>query len=224
MRALKIFIRLFAAISILYLAALHLEVSHIRFYLKPLLLLPLIAAALFFKSYKNHWFLFAALVFSWIGDILLLFEHLFIGGLIAFLVAHIFYIVLFRKELKNVNGKLILKFNAALTIFLYLITLLSFLLPRVAKDLQFPIVIYGIIISIMLYVTYLLKLRWKNPSSLLLFSGALAFVLSDSILAINKFYIAVPFSDILIMSTYLYAQGAIIMACLSNSFQSKNLI
>ena len=42
-----------------------------------------------------------ALIFSWLGDILLMFEpvnkNFFLYGLVSFLVAHIFYIIFFKK-------------------------------------------------------------------------------------------------------------------------------
>jgi len=78
------------------------------FYLKPLLLLPLIAVFIS-TSFKNKIILFIALVFSWLGDILLLFVFkdaiYFMLGLVAFLTAHIFYIVLFATELKKSQRK-----------------------------------------------------------------------------------------------------------------------
>jgi uncharacterized membrane protein YhhN len=215
MRTNKILIRLFVAISILYLAAIYLEVTNSRFYLKPLLLLPLMVAAFTSKTYKFRWFLFTALLFSWIGDILLLSDQFFIWGLISFLAAHIFYIILFNKELKTAGGKISFKSVPALIIFLYLITFLSFLLPRLVFGLQIPITVYAIIISMMLYIAYLLSQKWHLPSSLLLLLGATSFLISDSILAIHKFYAPISLSDIIIMVTYLFAQGAIAVACLT---------
>lgn len=71
---------------------------------KPLLLLLLIA--FFHQSLRENnsglkkW-IFLALIFSWIGDVLLLFqdreELFFLLGLSAFLLAHIFYIIFFHK-------------------------------------------------------------------------------------------------------------------------------
>jgi uncharacterized membrane protein YhhN len=49
------------------------------------------------------------------------------------------------------------------------------------------------------------KAAWNS-----LFSGALLFVMSDSLLAINKFVHPIPEAGFLIMSTYILAQYFIV--------------
>jgi uncharacterized membrane protein YhhN len=63
-------------------------------------------------------------------------------------------------------------------------------------------------------MAWLLSFQWPKPASIYLFTGAISFVLSDSILAFNKFYQPVPLSGFLIMATYLYAQWALVRSCL----------
>lgn len=217
MISIKNLFRFFILLSILYLVAILFNAETLVFYLKPLLLLPLIVAAFISKNFQNKIILVVALIFSWIGDTLLLFVFkdgmYFILGLVAFLIAHIFYIILFIKELKKVNGKIELKKFGLLVIALYLIIMLSVLIPYLG-GLTIPVIIYAVTISIMLYMAYLLSFHWHKPASIFLLTGAVSFILSDSILAFNKFYHPVPMSGFLIMATYLFAQWALVKSCI----------
>jgi uncharacterized membrane protein YhhN len=209
-------LRIFIVLSILYLGAILFDSTTLMFYLKPALLLPLIIAA-FTTNFKSKIILIVALVFSWTGDTLLLFVFkdaiYFILGLIAFLIAHVFYIILFTKELKKANGKIELRKPGLLLIVIYLIALLFVLIPHLG-GLTIPVIIYAVVISTMLYMACLLSFHWPKPASIYLFTGAIAFILSDSILAVNKFYQTVPMSGFLIMATYLYAQWALVRSCI----------
>jgi len=167
-------------------------------------------------NFANKFILLVALIFSWLGDILLLFVFkdaiYFILGLVAFLTAHIFYIVLFTKEIKKVNGKIQFK-NGLVAIVVYLGTMLLALIPHLGS-LVIPVVVYAVVISTMLYMAYLLSFYWAKPASIYLLTGSFSFILSDSILAFNKFYHPIPMSDLLIMATYLYAQWALVKSCI----------
>ena len=55
---------------------------------------------------------------------------------------------------------------------------------------------------------------WQIPGNLYVFFGAIAFVISDSILAINKFYAPFEKSSFFIMLTYLVAQYLIVVGIL----------
>jgi len=143
----------------------------------------------------------------------------FILGLIAFLMSHITYIVLFNKQLKteNLKSKFVLLIGIGL-ILTYLVALLSLLLPSLG-DLKIPVIIYALVISTMLLFAFKGSLHWKNPANIYVLLGAIIFVCSDSILAINKFYIALPNASFWIMFTYLTAQFCIVscILCLNKS-------
>lgn len=212
----KSLLRIFILLSILYLICILFDSAALVFYLKPLLLLPLIVATFISINFKNKIILLVALVFSWIGDILLLFVFkdaiYFILGLVAFLTAHIFYIVLFIKEIKKANGKIEFK-KGLILIAIYLSTMLLILIPHLG-GLIVPVIIYAFVISTMLYMAYLLSFHWPKPASAYLLTGAISFILSDSILAFDKFYQPVPMPALLIMATYLYAQWALVKSCI----------
>ena len=217
MISVKRLLLIFTPLSILYLGGTLFNMATLTFYLKPALLLPLIIAAFISTNFQNKIILVGALVFSWIGDTLLLFVFkdaiYFMLGLIAFLIAHIFYIILFTKELKKANGKIEFRKPGLLLIVIYLIALLLILIPHLG-GLTIPVIIYAVVISTMLYMACLLSFHWPKPASIYLFTGAISFILSDSILAFNKFYQPVPLSGFLIMATYLYAQWALVRSCL----------
>ena len=208
---------IFILLSVLYLAAILFNAGYLEFYVKPALLLPLIIAVFISKNSQNKKFLVVALIFSWAGDTLLLFVFenavYFILGLIAFLLAHIFYIVLFARELKKANSKIELRKPALFLITIYLVTMLAVLIPRLGS-LTVPVIVYAVVISTMLYMAYLLSSHWPKPASGFLFTGAISFILSDSILAFDKFYHPITGAGFLIMITYLYAQWALVKSCI----------
>jgi uncharacterized membrane protein YhhN len=148
-----------------------------------------------------------ALLFSWLGDVVLLFQPrgsiFFLFGLSAFLLAHIFYIIFFHRIRVKEN----IRSNPWLLaiVVIYYVTLIIFLSPYLA-DMRLPVRIYGIVISFMfLLAMHMLFIKNKTTGRLMMI-GALLFVISDSILAINKFYQSFELSGIVIMLTYGLAQ------------------
>ncbi len=148
-----------------------------------------------------------ALLFSIAGDTLLLFannkELYFILGLVAFLVAHIFYILCFHQiKIKNALPG---KWYTAIIVGIYYFFIMSFLIPHLGP-LKIPVLVYGIVISFMLLLAMQLYDLRDNTTARYLLTGAICFVVSDSILAINKFYHPVKWGGWAIMITYVAAQ------------------
>ena len=216
----------FILLSAVYLICSLLYLEEATFFLKPLLLLPLMIAAFKSTGFFNKTWLFLALTFSWVGDILLLFVFkdglFFIIGLVSFLMAHLLYVFLFLKELKKAGGKFDLQQPGLTFIILFLVGFYALLNPHLG-DLQIPVIIYALVICLMLYVTYLLYPYWTKPSSFFLITGAISFVLSDFLLAINKFYAPFPNAGFLIMVTYLFAQGGLVWSCLGKKESSNRI-
>ena len=69
-------------------------------------------------------------------------------------------------------------------------------------------------ISLMLIETIKGSFNWVDQSKYWVLIGAVFFVTSDSILAINKFYCPVPNPLLWIMSTYLIAQFCLVKGIL----------
>ena len=203
------FLKFFVGISIFYLLLIAIGKEDLAWYFKPLLLPGLLLATNESKNFTTKKWLLFALCFSWIGDVILMFadkgEIYFILGLVSFLISHILFIVLFiKQETLSKPNKLIFCIGI-LAVAAYLYTMLTILLPTLG-DLKIPVSVYAFVISLMLIMAIRGALTWQNPMNLLILNGAIAFVTSDSILAINKFFNALPNASLLIMSTYLIAQ------------------
>lgn len=169
---------------------------------------------------KTNWYIIAALLFSWLGDVLLIFQEksslFFMGGLSSFLLAHIFYTVYFYKLIIANNQKKKLKY------IIPVLAYLSFVLPIVWSGLEglvVPVIIYMIAIGTMVCFALFTK---EIRGSKYFISGAILFSVSDSILAINKFYSPFALADILIMATYIAAQYLIAKGAISNEQLSKS--
>lgn len=154
-----------------------------------------------------------ALVFSLMGDVFLMFVHqspnFFMFGLVSFFLAHVFYIVIFWRRRNT-------KINSAglITILMVYAIGLFYLLRNSLGDLLIPVIFYIIIILTMVITAFLRQEKVSKISFILVFLGAILFVISDSILALNKFYMPLRFSSISIMLTYALAQYFIVMGLL----------
>ena len=208
----------YLVISSIYLLIIILGQENIAWYMKPLLLPFLIAAVYVSGRFSSKRFLIAALTFSWIGDIILLFtdigELYFIFGLIAFLISHLIYIVLFNKQIKPKNTRNKAIYWVGVTVIIvYLMVMLSVLLPSLG-DLKIPVFVYAMVISTMLLFAFKGFLIWHKPANWYILIGAIIFVSSDSILAFDKFYSPIVMSSFFIMITYLLAQYLIVTGIL----------
>lgn len=212
------FTRSFIVICVLYLLLLLSRKEDMAWWLKPMLIPFLISIVAISDKFSTQKILLFALFFSWIGDVLLLFSDkhslFFIFGLVAFLIAHLIYIFLFQKQTKINNNKIYLQFSPIVVI--YLLGILSILWSSL-NEMKIPVTIYAFVISTMLLMSIKAYFEWKKPASLLVLIGAVLFVISDSILAFNKFYTPIPMSSFLIMSTYLAAQFFIVKSVLINN-------
>lgn len=198
--------------------------SSIHYFAKPAIVVSLLY--FFWKKSKNlhhvlRYTVVLALVFSLSGDILLMFveqsPNFFLLGLVAFLLAHIMYIIAFwrdRMANKGVLGFIILLLGYAFGLF--------YLLKDGLKDMMIPVIIYMIVILSMSTTAFLRRGNVPVASYWFVFVGAILFMVSDSILALNKFYQTLPLSSISIMLTYALAQFCIIIGLLkSDSLQQE---
>lgn len=156
---------------------------------------------------KTSKFFAFGLLFSLFGDVFLMLpetEAYFILGLLSFFSAHIAYILSYRSQIVT-QHKILEKACYAGLILLIAGSLYSYLYPFLG-DLKIAVAAYVIIIGFMVF--YALK-RCKNVpknSYILGVLGAVSFLISDSILAVNKFVFAIPNAGIYIMVTYMLAQ------------------
>lgn len=223
----NLFLKIYIGLSIIYLLILFFGYENLDFYLKPVLI-PLLGLGVYFHSkFPSKNILLGALLFSWIGDVVLLFEGIgeiyFILGLVAFLISHIIYCVVFNKQIKTIRINKAFLFSGSIVILIYLIGMLSALLPTLG-DLKIPVIVYASVISLMLFFAFSGLLTWEKPGNQFVFIGAVVFILSDSILAVDKFYNPIQKSSVFIMSTYLVAQYLIVTGILKlNSNHNQTL-
>lgn len=171
------------------------------------------------KMFRN--LMLAGFSFSCLGDTLLMFteksELYFMGGLVAFLIAHIFYTSGFIRDMFDKRpwsqhwGQL--AFAALMVVYgaeFFILNRFSF------GDFYFPVMIYCVAIS-MMGVSAVMRDKYKNPAGFYkVVAGAFFFMMSDSLLATNMFITPFDFSGPLILGTYFIAQYLIAVGCLED--------
>jgi uncharacterized membrane protein YhhN len=143
----------------------------------------------------------AGLLCSLAGDVLLLWpEALFVAGLAAFLVAHLCYFTAFVDE----GGD-----RPRLKLLVPLLVVAVAVLAAIwggLGSLRVPVVIYVAIIVAMWWAAIT---RWRtmgSRSAALAAAGATAFVVSDGLLALNRFREPLPAAALLVLGPYYLAQ------------------
>jgi len=213
----KQFSLFFSVIVIIELVSNSIEVLYkLHMVVKPLIVLSLIGYVMWqgkLLQTTRKSLLLLALFCSMVGDILLMFDdqnpQFFIFGLIAFLVAHVMYILLFLKD-RN-HSKNALPFILVLLIYA---SALFYLLKDGLGEMLIPVIAYMLVILTMATTAFLRKDKASKQSYLPVFVGALMFMLSDSLLALNMFYQPIPFANFAIMMTYALAQFFIVIGIL----------
>jgi uncharacterized membrane protein YhhN len=153
------------------------------------------AASPFYK-----YMILTGLVFSLAGDVFLMLpSDQFVAGLVAFLIAHLFYSAAFASEMSVLIGWPLIPF------VIYGIVIYIILAPSLGK-LKLPVLIYVVVILMMAWLAWE---RWNQTGqsgALLASIGAALFIISDTILAIDRFRGGVKLSRALNLTTYFAAQ------------------
>jgi uncharacterized membrane protein YhhN len=137
-----------------------------------------------------------ALALSAAGDALLEYSPgLFVAGLVAFLLAHVTYTVTFVRAWRQPRVG-----AGAVAVAVYSLGLGAWLLPAVGS-LAAPVAIYVAAITAMVVSAFIARFpnRWVEV-------GAVLFLVSDSVLAVNRFRMPLPLSGWVVWSTYYAAQ------------------
>ncbi|MBP6413297.1 MAG: lysoplasmalogenase [Bacteroidia bacterium] len=203
------------------------NLSSFRYALKPLLLLSL--SYYFYLSTRGVRSKFSrymqiGLIFSLLGDILLMFtsqsELYFIFGLVAFLLAHVCYCLAFIESFRKNQFSLLEMLLAAMPFLLMSGTVFYILMPYL-KSMLVPVLAYILVITAMGIFSALRYKSVERSSYYSILAGALFFMLSDTLLAFNKFYQSYSYAGIAIMSTYILAQYLLVEGSLS-TIQKKD--
>jgi uncharacterized membrane protein YhhN len=220
----KIWLFLFIGVSIAELIAVTFHFQNVHSVVKPLIMPLLVAYFVSSVSARNYIFL-AALVFCWAGDVLLMFqgELYFILGLAAFLTGHLLYMINY-KQLRNKAGNNELmptqRIRFSLPIVLAGTGLVTILFPHLG-GMKIPVILYALVITLMAMFALFRYGFTSQKSFVLIFSGALFFMLSDSLLAINKFMESFTLASLAIMTTYILAQYLIVEGAIAHEKQEN---
>lgn len=159
----------------------------------------------------------AALVFSWTGDVFLMLEQKgaiwFIAGLGSFLLAHVLYILFFLKSRSRQQPKKQWNLYIISIVALYAASLFVFLYPHIG-NLKIPVGVYAFTIALMVITAVHAFNKRKDKAAVYCITGAVLFIVSDSLLALNKFYQPFSIAGVCIMLTYGLAQFAIVKGSL----------
>ena len=196
-------------------SALGLQSWHLVF--KPLAMVCAMAAvALHMRGHaarRSDGLLLAALAASLAGDVFLMQGGRFIPGLVAFLLAHLFYIALFKQ------GQRWFAQRSALALVLLIgVAVYAFLWQGgLPAALRLPVAAYVLVIALMAAQAWG---RWHEtpqadrPAALLVALGSCSFMLSDSLLATNRFVQPLPWAQLAVLSSYYLAQALIVTGML----------
>lgn len=149
-----------------------------------------------------------AFLFSLFGDSFLMFPDFFIPGLASFLVTQIFYILLFKRIINQSEREPFLKKNPAFLIGYVVYGSVVYYLLFGNLDFVLKIAVFVYMLAL-LGMSVMALNRYKTVFSIsfnLVFFGSLLFVISDSLIAIDKFLTPIPNVRIFVMSTYIAAQ------------------
>ena len=181
--------------------------SEVYLWAKPLALLVLMVAAWQSSAgmLGRKW-LMLALALSLLGDVLLMGESLFVPGLVAFLLAHISYIQLFRQDAPWLRSRraVAVCISAAAVIFVGLDQ------NGLPTELRVPVAAYVLVIATMAAQAWGRAKHLYSASSLWVAWGSLSFMLSDTLLAFDKFVSPLPYAGLWVLATYYLAQGLIV--------------
>lgn len=199
-------------LQIFYFIVALLDIAGIIYYpdmrciTKPFLMLILIAYYFMFAVNFKMLFLIA-LIFALLGDIFLLGEGFtyFLCGLISFLIMQFLYILVFY----NNRSKMVIQdVIGSAFLLIYAVILIYLLWPNLSVDLRIPVSIYSVAIILMAFFAMIRKK--SNVTYVPVVLGALFFIASDSLLALNEFTDMLNHAGLGVMVTYIIAQFLIV--------------
>ena len=154
------------------------------------------------------------ILLSLTGDVFLLWlDRFFIFGLISFLIGHIAYVIGFNTPPSPFSGwSAILAIIVGISGVRVLRRILVALITKGQSRLRAPVIIYGVVISLML-LSAMLKLNdisWSAAASLFVAFGAFLFFTSDIVLAWNKFVTPIQNGRMINIGLYHLGQIALV--------------
>jgi alkenylglycerophosphocholine/alkenylglycerophosphoethanolamine hydrolase len=164
-----------------------------------------------------QWFTIGA-VFCLVGDVFLMLPRdLFIFGLLAFLLGHIFYVIGLNNSVPYINylGGVVIVILGIYLMWLYP-KLSGGLSARGKSGLKIPVLVYSLVISLMVYSAMMTWTRsgWSDVAALFASIGAVLFFASDSMLAWDRFLTPLSHARLRVMTSYHLGQIGIILGAM----------
>lgn len=162
------------------------------------------------------------LFFSLIGDVMLMLDHIdgffFLIGLVAFALAHLCYTVAFAQNIFEAEGADGLIGGSAMGLVLLAAGLFvaNDLSRRLDQDLLVPVLVYAGCITLMGIAAAFRYQRTFPRSFRLVLLGALLFMLSDALLANDRFVSPGTVHPAFVILPYAAAQLFIAIGCLAH--------
>jgi alkenylglycerophosphocholine/alkenylglycerophosphoethanolamine hydrolase len=199
--------------SVLEIIAIARNIDRLEYVAKPAVMICLFLWLYSRTGLQGNTFWFGlGILFALVGDVLLMIslDRLFLVGLIAFLFTHIFYITGFREEFTSTNAwSLILAIVLAINVGRLLRRIVVAMRTKGENRLVVPILLYGTVISVMLYaaMSTIYNPAWATGAAFFVSLGAFLFCASDTLLAWNRF--VSPVSNERVWNIILYHLGQI---------------
>lgn len=216
----KIFLYLFLFVSVAVLCAEVWNATMVYLVCKPAIMITLGLHYWMMQREKKQFIstsVMLAIVFSCAGDTLLMFqgkyELFFMLGLAAFLIAHVFYIFAYRQhQFEDTSNELqgLQKIRFAFPIILSGTGLVVILYNQLGA-LKIPVLVYAAVLTWMVLSALFRFGKTNSASFAMVFGGAILFMMSDSLIAINKFLDPLPMAGFWIMLTYIAGQYLIVV-------------
>jgi uncharacterized membrane protein YhhN len=191
--------------------------------LMPILML-MVATSPSFNRLGVRLLLLGSLLFAWAGDVLLLYdvdEDYFKAGLASFFLAQALYVAVFSMHIKPNEKRSLLRRHPSVILvsaFIFVVIVRQFYADL--GSLYWPVIAYSGILFLMLMAALNRSRRTNEVSFWLVLIGAVLFVLSDALIAFDRF--DAPIHGFYIMSTYTLAQGLIVLGLVMHRSKALN--
>lgn len=163
---------------------------------------------------KAQWsLLWLAMVAGFVGDVLLRFDAFFVFGLVAFLLGHVAYILVFQHDAPPWPNRRVLVSCLALGA----LVLMGLVLGGMPTEMYGPVGVYILVITIMAAQAIGRAQVLQTWPSWLVAWGAVSFMISDIILGYNRFVSPIADGSIWVHMSYYAAQCLILLGLMHRS-------
>lgn len=203
---------IFLVIVVIELAGRFTDNINLEYPVKPLIMIWMAVYFLLFRKKKSFTIpVLVAFFFSWVGDNFLMFsgknELFFYAGVGGFFFAQLAYIYIYTRYSEQKRKGYLQKHPWIILLFLLYIGVIYFILLPGLEGIMKPVILVYALSLMAMSMMALNRRKRVNPSSFrYVFVGSLLFMLSDSMIAINKFTTEIPMAGFWIMISYILAQ------------------